>query len=452
MTEAFSFRSALEVLWRRRIELAVLLIIAMGLTVFSASRVKPKYSATSTVLLVAEPPDNSDRQHPTTVQKPLLTGDLPALVMSETVLQRFRDRTHSKLGDGALRSQIRARVGGDSNLLPIEFSDSSSDVAIASANALASETTRYYREIATTRFDSLIADFKSELRMRSEALQGLDHKLQSLAGAYPYVDSKDGATSVYDRLVRLRSERDELSATVDADRANAQATSKRIAQARPLALSAVTNEDTAYARLKEQYSHDLTNYLHTASYGSASYPGLLELQATVSTEARDVANARKLAAAAGPETNATYVQALADVNKSQAAYAADQAKLGTVRAELASLEGQLGDGGSATVVSQIRREREAGDAAYALLAARLDQAIANRAEAASTGSLITIDRARVAGRQPWTTASLLVVALGIFSIWLAFSIVFLIESLDVRFRKTSTIERIFGAPVIGNLA
>ncbi len=447
-----SFRSAVGVLWRRRIELVALLTIAMVLTIFSASHVKPKYSATSTVLLVAEPPDNTDRNHPTTVQKPLLTGDLPALVMSETVLQRFRDRMHSKLGDGTLRSRIRARVGGDSNLLPIEFSDASADVAIASANALASETTRYYREIATSRFDSLVTDFTRELHARAEGLRSLDQKLQTLAGVYPYVDTKDGTSSVYDRLVRLRSERADIAATVDADRAQTATTTKRIAQARPLALSAVTNEDSAYTRLNEQYSHDLTTYRHTASFGSDSFPGLAEQQATVAAEKHDVANARKRAAAVGPNANISYVQALADVNKAQATSAADGAKLRAVDSEIASLQSQLGTGGSAAQVALIRRQREAGDAAYALLAGRLDQAIADRAEAASTGSLILVDRARVADRQVWTTSAFLVVALGVFSLWLAVSLVFLIEALDVRYRKPSTIERVFGAPVIGNLA
>ncbi len=447
-----SFRSALDVLWRRRIELVALLAVAAVLTMLTAKNVQAKYSAVSTVLLVAEPPDNTDRQHPTTVQKPLLTSDLPALVMSETVLQRFRDQTHSRLSDAVLRSRIKARVGSDSNLLPIEFSDPSPDVAIENANALAAETTCYYREIATSRFDSLVTDFTRQLKVRAQGQRRLDQQLQSLAGAYPYVDTKDGASSVYDRLVRLRSERDEIAATVDADRAQAATTTKRIAQARPLALSAVTNQDAAYTHLSDQYSKDLTTYRHTASFGSDSFPGLAELQSTVKSEASDVAQARTKAAAAGPDANITYVQALADVNKAQATAAADQAKLISVDRGIASLEGQLGSGGSAAQVAQIRRDRDAGDAAYALLAGRLDQAIADRAVAISTGTLVSVDRARVAERQFWTTSALLVVALGIFSLWLAISIVFLIDALDVRFRKPSTIERVFGAPVIGTLA
>ena len=235
MNETRSFRSILEIFWRRRIEFAALLVLATVVTFFAATHVKAKYSATATVLLVAEPPDNTDRQNPTTVQKPLLTGDLPALIVSETVLQRFRERVHSKLADGALRSHIKARVGGDSNLVPIEFSAASPDVAVEGANALATETTRYYREIATSRFDSLVSDFKSELTIRARKLHELERALQSLAAAYPYVDTKDGSSSVYDRLVRLRSERDEIAATVDADRAQAKTTGKRIAQARPLA-------------------------------------------------------------------------------------------------------------------------------------------------------------------------------------------------------------------------
>jgi len=446
------FRSILEVFWRRRIELLALLVIAAFVTVMSATHVKAKYTAVATVLLVAEPPDNTDRRNPTSVQKPLLTGDLPALLTSETVLARFRERTGSTLDDGTLRSRIRARVGGDSNLLPIEFSDASGSRAISSANALSIEVTRYYREIATSRFDSLVADFSHELKIRAEGLRHLDKELQGLAGAYPYVDTKDGVSSVYDRLVRLRSERDEIAATVDADQAQALETTKRIAQARPLALSAVTNEDAAYKRLSEQYAHDLATYRHTASYGSSNFPGLGELEQTVSTEARDVATARSRAAAAGPEANVTYVAALADVNKAQATFAADNAKLASLEREIGSLESSLGNGGSAARVAQIRRDRDAADAAYALLAGRLDRAVADRAEAASTGSLVTIDRAQVAERQFWTTSALLVVALGVFSLWLAVSLVFLIEALDVRFRKPSTIERVFGAPVIGNLA
>ncbi|GAC1442007.1 MAG: hypothetical protein NVS1B2_00780 [Vulcanimicrobiaceae bacterium] len=449
-TQLRDFRSVLDVLWRRRLELVALLLVALFVTWYSAKHVKPKYSAVSTLLLVAEPPD-ADKMHPTTVQKPLLTSDLPAIVTSETVLSRFREQTGSKLSSDTLRSKIRARVGGDSNLLPIEFSDASDATAISSANALSAQTSRYYREIATSRFDSLVADFSAQLKERAARLRVLDQQLQELAGEYPYVDSKDGTSSVYDRLVHLRAERAEVAATADGDQAQATETTKRIAQARPLALSDVTNQDQAYRRLSEQYGHDLAAFRHTAAYGAQNYPGLGELQGTVEAESRDVARARNRAAAAGPQANASYVAALADVNKARATAAADRAKLASIDAEIANLDGSLSKGGAAARVAQVRRDRDAAGSAYELLAGRLDKALADRSEAASTGSLVPIDRAAVASRQVWTTSALMVVALGVFSIWLAFSLIFLIEALDVRFRTPSSVERVFGAPVIGNL-
>ena len=448
--QASGLGNIFEILWRRRIEFAFFLVLVMLVATFVALHSKPQYSAVSTILLVAEPADNANKMIPTSEQKPLLAADLPSLVLSQTVISRFA----RQMGYGAevdVRSKIKARVGEDSNLLPIEFGDHDPSVAVKGANLLASDTTEYYRNITTSRFDSLIDDFTRQLHARSIELGTLDHELQGLAGAYPYVDTNESGSSVYERLVKLRTERDELSATVRGDLASAVEAERLKSVARPLAINSSVNQDAAYSHMSQQYAKDLTDYNRESATASDLYPGLKELGAVVKTESKNVAEARAKAAKIGPDASTGYIDVLSSTSKMQQATDADKAKLGELDSQIGQLNASLNGEGDAARVASLRRQRDASSAAYGILAQRLDKAIADRAEAGSTGSLVSVDPAQQAVKKALSTGMIVAALLAVFGVWLAVSLVLLIERLDVRYRRPVVVERVLGIPVVGNL-
>ncbi len=416
-----------------------------------------KYTATTTVLMVAEPPESSNPRIPFTATKPLLSADLPSLATNTTVLSRFRSDLGETASFETLRAQIHAKVGPDSTLMPVQFTSMSPQSAIRGANALSEEIVRFYRETATTRFDSLIADFNAQLTTRRAELTRLDGQLAAAAQAYPYIDVNspggvNSSASVYQRLITLRSERDELQAVTQADGASAQATSGLVGNARPLAERDVVNSDTSYRNIRDQYAKDQAQLKKLDAFGSDRYPGIVELRRTVSREAASVNAARSHAAAAGPASNATYVAALDAQTKADALYLGDQAKLKAHDDELSALHAQIGQGRISTDVARLRRDHDNAESAYATIADRLAKAIADRAEAASTGSVITLDRAQYAPKAAFGGGTIIAASIMFFTIWLALTLAVMIDGSQDWFRDTRTVETIYDTKLIGSLA
>ncbi len=435
----------------------VTIVILLGLILAAAVivLVKPKYVATATILMVAEPPGSANPQVPVTSTKPLLAPDLPALVTSDTVLTRFRQDLNESVSLDGLRKRIHAKVATESNILPIAYTDHTVSAAVAGANALADEVEAFYRELATKRFDSLIADLDRQTTEHARRLAGLDAELQAAARQYPYVDVAPTTTveqSVYQRLVALRSERDELLSTIAADKAAANGAQRLIADAHAPAMRDIVENDAAYRNLRDQYARDLAQLQRLESYGSASYPGLRELRDIVAREANDLARARMRAAAAGPGANLTYAAASDAVAKADAQLQSDTSKAATLDAQIHALDGQISKGGIAARVASIRRDRENEQTAHATLAARLAATIADRAEAASTGSVTVIDRARSASRAVWTTSTYLATAIAFLTLWIAVSLALMRESKKDRIDDTEGIIRgIYDAPLVGSV-
>lgn len=416
-----------------------------------------KYTATTTVLMVAGSSEASMTQTPT-VSRPLLSMDLPSLATDPTVLLRFRKDLGEAFSVDALRSGIGAKASSTSSIMLVQYSAADPDLAVRGANLLSDEIVRFYREIATARFDSLIADFNGQLATRRIELAQLDGELAAAAKVYPYIDVSPPGTSVadsesiYGRLIAIRSERDSLQATLDADATAARMTSRLISDAAPLAKSDVVNGNSAYTNVRDQYAKDFAALQKLRAFGSDRYPGIVELRATVAREAVIVDTARRNAARAGPAANPTFVAALDAQAKADSLYASDAAKMHSLEHELDRLHGQMGHGSIANDVARMRRDHGSAEAAYATIADRLAKAIADRSEAASTGSVIVLDRAQSASKASSLSGKAVDIGIMFLAVWLALTIAVMLDGTEVWFRDPQTVETIYGVKPMGSLA
>jgi capsular polysaccharide biosynthesis protein len=404
--------------------------------------------------MVAEPPGSASSQVTASATKPLLVQDLPSLATSETVLGRFRQDIGASISTDILRSKIRAKVASDSNMMPIQYTDIAPDSAIRGANALADEVETFYRELATKRFDSLIADLEQQTSEHAKRLATLDGDLQNAAQQYPYVDvASTTDQSVYKRLISLRSERDEAISTTAGDRAAAVGAQQLISNARAPAMRDIVENDAEYRNLRDQYARDVAQLQRLESYGSASYPGLQELRDIVSHERNDLESARNRAAAAGPSANLSYAAARDAVTKANAQLQSDSSRVATLNSQIHDLNQQISKGGIAARVAGIRRDRDNEEAAYSALASRLSTTIANRAEAASTGSLTIVDRANTASRTVWTTSTYVATAIAFLTLWSAVSLALLLEGKQEQLEENAedVIRGVYDAPLIGSV-
>ena len=456
MDQKRSLSSVVAAVWNQRILVGIILAAGALLALAAAVFIPPKFSATTTVLMVAEPP-SQDPKVPSTSTKPLLSNDLPSLATETTVLLRVRNDIGEKGPIDWIRGRISARVTADSGIMPVTYTDPTPAGAILGANAVGDEVTRFYREIATTRFDALIKDLSNQLSGRRVQLAQLDNELSASARLYPYIDARAPDTSgegnsVYQRLITLRAERVQLRAALAADTALARSNSYLLHDAMPLAVRDLVENDPGYKNLRDQYARDFAQLRRVESYGSDRYPGLLELRETVAQEARDLEAARRRAAGGNLAANPAYASALDAAVKGDAQLGADRARLATVEQELATLHDQIGGGRVASDVARIRRDRDNAQAAYATIANRLASAIADRAEAASVGSVVVVDRAMFAKKAAWAGGHVIAFAIAVLALWMAITLAVVIDESQVRFHDEEAVEGVYGVPVIGAVA
>jgi len=456
MTSQRSLASMFAAVRAQRVLVGVIVGLGIILGLGAVRFVPAKYHAVATVLMVAEPPDSQNRLVPSSATKPLLSADLPSLATSASVLTRFSSDIGATGPLDKLRSRIHARATLDSNILPVEFTAGSASDAMRGANALADEIVRGYRDLATRRFDSLIRDLQGQMAARRAQLQRLDQQLETAARSYPYIDvNSAGGTSdtssVYGHLIALRTERDELRATMRGDAAAATETMRLVRDAEPPALRDIVENDSVYRSLRDQYAKDLASLEHLEAFGSERYPGVIEMRDVVSREAAGVAAARIRAAKAGPSANASYAQALDAEARASVQLAGDRAKLAALDEELDGVDGAATRSGVATDVALVRRDRQNLEVAYATLADRLAKTVADRAEAASTGSVVVMDHARFAERAIWTGGVVIAAGAVVFSVWLALTLAIALDGSRQGFGSPTVVESVYGAPVLGSV-
>jgi len=445
-------KSVYEAVAHQRWAVGIVLGIGIAVAFMLAVRTAPAYTASSSVLMVpATSNDNSG--NPVSTTRPLLSDDLPLLVQTTAVLQRVSQDLGGSLQPDALYHRIRTQVYQNSNVMTIRFFGITPKQAVSGANAVADEVVGQYRTIATSRYDTLAADIKRQLERRQGDLRQLDADLQRATVTYPYAQDAYGSAegvSVSTRLGQLQGEHDELVAKLSGDTAQASVTSNRKSEALPLARAQAANGDPVYRNLRERYGRDAADLRRDQTEFSSNYPGLAELQDIVGRERAGLeADERNVAGRSFTATQ-PYADALAEENRALSLVANDRAKLARLDQTIALAKEQLSGSSSArTMISALRRERQSAEAAYQLLSTRLITTLADRAAAASTGSVMVFDHATYAAPSPYTRPVLVTTAVMIVAAWMAITLAIVLEGLARRFRTAVIIERVYGAPVLG---
>jgi capsular polysaccharide biosynthesis protein len=375
------------------------------------------------------------------------------LVQTTGVLARVSRDLGGSLNADGLYHRIRTQVYQSSNVMTIHFFGTTPKQAVRGANAVADEVVDQYRTIATSRYDTLAADIKRQLERRQADLRQLDAELQKATVTYPYAQDASGSAegvSASTRLGQLQGERDELLAKLSGDTAQASVTSDRKSEAMPLARAQAANGDPVYRNLRERFGRDAADLSREQTEFAPNYPGLPELRDIVGRERAGLdADERQIAGRSFMATQ-PYADALGEENRARSLVANDRAKLDQLEQTIAMAKNQLSGSTSArTTISALRRERQSAEAAYQLLSTRLITTLADRAAAASTGSVMVFDHATYAAPSPYTRPVLVTTAVMIVAVWIAMTLALVLEGLARRFRTPVMIERVYGAPVLG---
>ncbi len=440
----------------RRQWLVVAIVLAIGvMAYFTLLERMRTYSATATILGVAAPSQNAAALDPQKdpTQAAVAPQDLPSLITSSTVVQRVGRDLHLSTGDTfKLSSEVKARPPSASNVIAITVTDRDPRRALAAANAFSTELQVIEREIATERYGSLIDGLQLQLRSRRDALAGMDAKLAAVSAQDPYVTTDAGTTAINTQLVATLHQRDAIRAAMQGDAAAAQFAAARPQLTRALASREIIEKNPTFNSLREQYGKDLAQ-LNVALAGyTEAFPGLDGQKSQVGREGQMLSDLQTRETAQ-PAKSESYVAAMLDKNKADAAYASDRAQLGTFDAVIAELTQHLNASRSASqTVAALRREREAGDQAYARLSDRLATAVADRSQAASIAPAVVIDRATSARPSLLSQPHVLGTALAVAFLWLAITLAFLVDASDKRLRTRTTIEELYGSPVLTDVA
>ena len=443
-------KRTLEILWRRRV--VVLSLIALGVVAAVSAHLlsKRQYEARSVVLLV-----NTEAG-----RDPSLGNlDLPSLVYSDTVLTRFAARMGIKKDLRDLTKDIDAQIDttGETgtnvpDTLPIAYRADSPDLAVRGANLLATELRGFYRHISASRYDDLANYLTRALSDERRRLDEIDRRLQTLQASDPYIAQSEAATAIGAQMLALDQQRALVTASLSGHLAQARIDATHVNEISPIVQHELLANDPVYQAQAQQLGHDVTAEHLAQSQFSDRYPGLPGMVDQVHREAAFLAQQERSSAHQSPAGSATYAAAIQAKEQVQALVAADQAQLTSLDEQLKTAQTHLShvpDVGAA--IAGLRRQRDAAEGAYQLLAQQRTLTLSQQAEAASLGSIVIVDRAAVAQRVTGKSALLLPLAAGLGFAVLGFTLPFLLEITDTRLRNREAVERLYGRPVFASV-
>ncbi|HEY4438918.1 MAG TPA: hypothetical protein VGN14_00595 [Candidatus Elarobacter sp.] len=451
-------------IWRRRFVLLVILVAGGVFSTLVAGQIKPKFAAQSTVLMAAEQSAPNDPQAGRSPIKPILSGDLPMLATTPTVLLRVA-RDLNLQTDGAaidaLQHRVKAKLSVPTSLptgeaaagvLVIKFSGATERDAVDGANAVAGEVTAFYRDNATARFGALIADLEGQLAHRRQSLNAIDLRIANMAAANPLLDPKSGTGPLTAQYQRLAGERADAYATALGDRDAAHVLGRRLAETAPAAHRDITESDPTFHNLRDQYARDYAQLKRLRAQYSSAYPGLPELEHAVAQERAAMLKQERGLRALSPAASTVYVAASDEKTRAESTVASDDAHLRGLDGMLTDTDRQLHGGrGAAAELIALQRDHDAGSSAFTVLSSRLAEAVADKAEAGSVGSVNVLDRATYA-KQAIYTLPLFVAAVAVgLTLALAALALLLLERFDRRLHTARIVEDVYGVPVVATL-
>ncbi len=437
-----------EILLRQWIVVCATLFI--GFVVFLwAMTLGRQYSATATLL--ATPGSQRSTLDPSKdpLNSAIAPQDIPALLHSSTVIDhvattlRLDGKHVAALGKG-----IKAHTSLGSDLIPVTVTDRDARMAVREVNVLGAELQRFEQQIAMSRYDLLIADLRAQLTQRATSLHEIDGKIAALSASDPFITADNGNSAINLRLMQLEQQRDQLRTTMLGDAKAAAIAAQRPRLARDLASREIVLNDPVFQSLRTQYGKDLAQLNVMKAGYTDNFPGLSGLNDQVTREARSM-QSEETRATSQPDKSASYVNALLDKNKADATYQGDRAQLASLDGEIRDMTAHLqGSRDAATAVAALRRDRDAGTQQYTELSNRLGQALADRSQAGSINAVVILDKATDAAPTMLSRPSVVGVALAIVFAWLAITLAFVADAADGRLRTRTTIEELYGKPVL----
>jgi capsular polysaccharide biosynthesis protein len=433
----------INVLKRRSLVVWSIIAIGLGLLYSLRNVVPSSFVGVSHVVLVA---DSGGRDPSVSIV------DLPSIATSTVVLERVRNTLALPLSLINLKQNVSANVLGHSSIMAIQFRDQSSERAIAVSNAVSDELSRYYDEISTERYDVNVDRLSSELADESRQLKTIDRQMSGVVSKNPFVVSDKSIDDITEQLALLNAQRAEAQAQLQGDRAIAATLAPNAVLAQT-ARHEILAGDPAYQAVRTAVAKDTADVAtETAGY-TGSFPGLPGANAKISAEATDIQRAARRAIADRDAFSQTAATTAAQRQHQLAVVSGDEARIAQLDGLIATEQANLHDvPNTGSTFDELRAKRDAVQTEYTALATRRANALANRAEASSLGSVVVLDRAIKADTQlAGSRARAAVVAL-ILILALAVGGAFLVESLDPRIRRAEEIEELYGFPVVAHFA
>jgi len=417
-------------------------VVAIGLALMFVFRnaIPNTYVGIAHVVLVA---DSGTARDPS-----VSIVDLPSIATSSVVLERVRNTLKLPVSLLDFKLGVGAAVLGRSSIMAVSYHDLHADRAISVANAVADELSHYYDEISTQRYDVDVDRLSGEMSLESTKIRQLEERLGKLVSQNPYVASDQSINILSTQLAALTSQRVDAYAALQGDRA-VDASLAPNPNLSKIAHHEILANNPSYVAVQTVAATDNAQLATDRAGYTKGFPGL---PGAIAKVASDKATLDSIAAKALADQNAfsaAETAAIAARQHQDALVAGDAAHVRELDALIASENARLRDLPlSGELYNQLKSQRDALDTEYTALAQRRANALANRAEASSLGSVVVLDRAIKAdtqltgGRTRAAILSLILV--------LAFAIgsAFVVESLDPRIRRAEEIEQLYGVPVI----
>jgi capsular polysaccharide biosynthesis protein len=439
-----SIKSALEIVRRRQLVVIATLIVGLIAAAIVFSFMPRTYAAAARVLIVNQSGGRDSA---------ITSVDLPSVATSTVVLERVLDDLKIPVSLIALKHNLKARVSERSNIMDITYQDASPDSVIAVPNAVADELVRTYRSISTKGAEDDVRKLDEALDQMRQQMHAIDQEMGVLAAKYPYLGTDSPVQTLSNRLNTLQGERTAALSTLTGDQAAADASSPHSDAMSRIARHEILESDAVYQQLVDGSSKDAANLAFDKSTFSDRYPRLNSLRQQVQSERAFVQQEERRALSSRDAFSISQVQSALANGRAQALVAGDRSRLAGVDTLIAETRSQLQNmPEAATRFAFLRLQHDAAVANYLGVSSRRTQAIAERAESQSLGSIVVIDRAvRANATIVGYGRSLLAVVTAFATGLIAISMAFLVEALDPRLRRAEQIEALYGRPLITTL-
>jgi capsular polysaccharide biosynthesis protein len=419
-------------------------VLAAGLALMYAFRnsIPSTYAGVSHVVLVAE---NGSRDPSVSIV------DLPSIATSTVVLERVRRSLHLRDTLVHLKGNVSASVLGHSSIMAIGFRDAKAERAIAVSNAVADQLARYYGEISTQRYDVNVNRLSAALDAESAKLRALDQQMSTYVSSNPYVVSDRSVDSITTQIASLQVQRAQAASQLDADIDQAATTAPSSGISKT-ARNEILAKDPVYQAMRTAAAKDAAQLAGDRAGYTNNFPGLPGATAKVQAENDDVRRAGARALADPNAYSPSAAGTAAQHERQLATVAGDRARLQQVEGLIAEQQRNLDAlPTSGKAYARLRAERDALQMEYNTLATRRANALANRAEASSLGSVVVLDRALRADTQLASGKGRAAFVAMVLTLAVAIGAAFLVEELDPRIRRAEEIEALYGIPVVGSV-